>query len=193
MPRPREFQEEKVLEDAMEAFWTHGYNATSMRQLVTATGILAGSLHQAFGGKRELFLAALDHYIQRSLDGLSAALARDGSVLGNIRECLHYVACDNNPGERAKGCLVVNTAAELAPHDPEVTAKVRTMFRRMEDLFAGALTRAQEDGEVPEDKDIRALARYLVIFIEGIRIYGKVQPPGRGLADALDMVLAACR
>jgi TetR/AcrR family transcriptional regulator, transcriptional repressor for nem operon len=193
MARHKEFDEAKVIESAMNAFWTHGYGATGTRSLATATGILPGSMHQAFGGKKGLFLVALDLYAQQALNGISATLAADGPVLENIRACLLYVARSFETSEGYRGCLMANTAAELSPSDSEATAKVRSMFIRMEDLFAGALMRAQAKGEISPKKDVRNLARLLVITIEGLQIYAKVQPQGELLSDIIDVCIDNCR
>jgi TetR/AcrR family transcriptional regulator, transcriptional repressor for nem operon len=193
MARNREFDEAQVVERAMDAFWSHGYGATGTRSLAAATGILPGSIHQAFGGKKELFLAALDLYAKTALHGISTTLAANGPVLENIRSCLLYVAGENALQHEPRGCLMANTAAELAPNDVEATAKVRSMFIRMEDLFAGALARAQDNGEISSEKDVRNLARLLVVTIEGLQIYAKVQPPGERLADVIEVCVQACR
>jgi TetR/AcrR family transcriptional regulator, transcriptional repressor for nem operon len=193
MTRPREFDEQTVIDEAMEAFWTRGFTLTGMRDISQATGVLPGSLHQAFGSKRRLFLIALDRYTGLAIDGIALLLARDGSILENVHATLTYVASDNQPDSRAKGCLMANTAAELTPQDQEITQKARSMFRQMEDLFAAALVRAQEAGEIRPHRDARELARFLVTTIEGLRIYGKTQPPDHSCADIIEIAVDACR
>lgn len=193
MARHREFDTDRAIQNAIDTFWTQGYKTTSMKDLATSTGVLSGSLHAAFGGKKALFLTALDQYIQDSLSGISECLGRSDSALDGVRQCLIYVASDYSIKDRTKGCLVANSAMELAPQDTEVTARVRMMFRRMEDLFAGSLSRAQEEGEISKQRDVRSLARFIVTSIEGLRVYGKVQPSDRNLGDIVDLVVAACR
>jgi TetR/AcrR family transcriptional regulator, transcriptional repressor for nem operon len=193
MARLREFDTEKVIADAMESFWVQGYGATSMKDLSSATGVLSGSLHAAFGGKKQLFLAALDCYTQQGLNAISERLSQDGSVLDAIRQCLMPVATEHALEKRQKGCLIANSIAELIPHDAEVTVKVQFMFRRMEDLFAGAIARAQSEGEISRNHDPYTLARFIVSAIQGLRIYGKPQPADRSLADIIDVIIAACR
>jgi TetR/AcrR family transcriptional regulator, transcriptional repressor for nem operon len=189
MPRPREFDERTVVEHAMHAFWDGGFAATGMRDVAAATGLLPGSLHQAFGSKRHLFLLALDRYAAMGLAHLAATLHRPGAVLDNLRDALLQAA---QPKARARGCLMAQAAAELAPRDKAVTAKVRAMSRRREDLFASALLRAQQAGEIGP-RDVRVLARFLVTSLEGLRVYGKTQPAGRNLADVVDTIVQACR
>jgi TetR/AcrR family transcriptional regulator, transcriptional repressor for nem operon len=193
MARHREFDTDRTIQKAIDTFWSHGYSATSMKDLATSTGVLPGSLHAAFGGKKELFLAALDRYTQNSLMGISECLHRNDSVLDGIRQCLIYVASDHSIEDRARGCLIANAAAELTPSDPEVTARVRMMFQAMEDLFAESLICAQASGEISKLHDVRSLARLIVTAIEGLRIYGKVQPSDRSLADVVDAIVGICR
>jgi TetR/AcrR family transcriptional regulator, transcriptional repressor for nem operon len=193
MARLREFDTEKAIRDAMESFWLQGYGATSMKDLSSATGVLSGSLHAAFGGKKQLFLMALDCYTQEGLTAMSETLSQDGSVLDGIRQCLMAVASEHAPENRQKGCLIANSVAELIPHDSDVTARVQRMFRRMEDLFAGAISRAQSEGEISRHHDAHTLARFIVTAIEGLRIYGKTQPADRSLADIINVIVAACR
>jgi TetR/AcrR family transcriptional regulator, transcriptional repressor for nem operon len=193
MARLREFDTEKAIKDAMESFWLQGYGATSMKDLSSATGVLSGSLHAAFGGKKQLFLAALDCYTQQGLAAISETLSQDGSVLEAIRQSLMAVASEHALEKRQKGCLIANSIAELIPHDAEVTVRVQRMFRRMEDLFAGAISRAQAEGEISRLHDAHTLARFIVTAIQGLRIYAKPQPADRSLADIIDVIIGACR
>jgi TetR/AcrR family transcriptional regulator, transcriptional repressor for nem operon len=193
MARLREFDTEKAIKDAMESFWVQGYGATSMKDLSSATGVLSGSLHAAFGGKRQLFLAALDCYTQQGLAAISETLSQEESVLDAIRLCLMPVAFEHAPEKRRKGCLIANSIAELIPHDSEVTARVQRMFRRMEDLFAGAIARAQSEGEISRHHDAHTLARFIVTAIQGLRVYGKPQPADRSLEDIINVIVNACR
>jgi TetR/AcrR family transcriptional regulator, transcriptional repressor for nem operon len=193
MPRPREFEEDEVVGKALRSFWERGYASTSTRDLAEATGVLPGSLHQAFGGKHQLFLVAMDRYIDGALAAIRKELVGDGPRLDRIRDCLLYVAGEGDPKSRARGCLVANAAAELAPHDGEVTARVRRMFDGMEALFAAALREAQQRGEIGREKDVKALARTLVVVIEGLRLYGKAQPRGSHLHDIVETTVFMCR
>jgi TetR/AcrR family transcriptional regulator, transcriptional repressor for nem operon len=192
MPRPREFDEGEVVESAMHVFWEHGYASSGMRELSTATGLLPGSIHQAFGSKRGLFLETLDRYTGQAIGAIRGLLATHESVLEGIRASLAYVASDDAPQHRAHGCLVANTAAELAPSDPEITERVRVMFRLMEEAFAEALLRGQALGEIRSDRNVTATARFLVSSIEGLRIYGKAAHPTTALTEIVDTIVAAC-
>lgn len=86
--RPRKFDEAELLEAAMQLFWAKGYDGTSKRDLMQATGVASQSLYNAFGDKRALHLAAIRHYVDTRMRQLDESLARPGSPLGNVRAVL---------------------------------------------------------------------------------------------------------
>ncbi|WP_216850960.1 TetR/AcrR family transcriptional regulator [Acidisphaera sp. L21] len=187
--RPREFDITDAIQDAMNVFWTRGYHATSLPELLTGTGLSRGSLYKAFGDKRALFLRALDHYIDAALQRLSDSLATQGSAKAAIRAAVerHVPLSSGEAGRR--GCLVVATATEMLPHDPEIATRIERMLRRIQDLFAGAILRGQTDGEIPSDRDEHDLARFLVCQIEGMRILGKAGATRRDMASIVDTAM----
>ncbi len=124
------------MRDAMNVFWTRGYHATSLTDLLDGTGLSRGSLYKAFGDKKSLFLKALDCYAEAGLEELGETLATPGSVKQAIRAALTiYVPLSAGPAGQ-RGCMVMATAAEMLPHDPEVGARVQDMFRRIQALLA---------------------------------------------------------
>ncbi len=187
--RPREFDIEDAVRDAMNVFWTRGYHATSLPDLLAGTGLSRGSLYKAFGDKKALFLRALDCYAEAGLEELGETLAAPGSAKEAIRAALSiYVPLSaDNPGRR--GCMVMATAAEMLPHDPEVDAQVRSTFRRIQALLADAVRRGQDAGEIPARQDARDLARFLVCQIEGMRVLGKVGADRGDMAAVVDAAM----
>ena len=115
--RPREFDEEQALEAAMDVFWEKGFEATSMADLCAATGLHKGSLYQAFGDKHALFMQALKAYADREFHETAAVAFAHDSPLASIRAVVGTVCKEALEG---KGCLMINSLVELAPHDPEV-------------------------------------------------------------------------
>ena len=188
--RPREFDIEDAVRDAMNVFWTRGYHATSLTDLLDGTGLSRGSLYKAFGDKKSLFLKALSCYAEAGLEELGETLAAPGSVKQAIRAALTlYVPLSTgNAGRR--GCMVMATAAEMLPHDPEVGARIQDTFRRILALLAGAVRRGQATGEITIDQDARDVARFLACQIEGMRLLGKV---GATRQDMTAVVEAAMR
>lgn len=189
MPRPREFDPEEVVEEAMKLFWRNGYAATSIQDLVDETGVRRASLYAAFGSKHGLFLRALACYTRSVVPSRAGILERPEASLPQIREYFTAVADDlNGPGHEL-GCLMVNSAVELAVDDPEVAASVAGHLERLEVAFAKALGRAVERGEVPESSDVPALARFLMSTAQGLMVVGKAKPDSRLLADIVDSTL----
>lgn len=187
--RPREFDIDEAVRDAIEVFRQHGFHGTSVQDLTEGTGLARGSLYKAFQDKRSLFLAALDHYSGQSLQRLSETLAQPGSARAAIRETLMGYARRAAEGRGRQGCLVTASAMELMPEDAEVSALITRMFRRTQDLFAAAVIRGQTAGEIPAGHDERAIARALVCTIQGLRVLGKTGPSESETAEVVDQVL----
>lgn len=187
--RPREFDIEDAVRDAMNVFWTRGYHATSLTDLLDGTGLSRGSLYKAFGDKKSLFLKALDCYAEAGLKELGEALATPGSVKQAIRAALSiYVPLSaGNTGRR--GCMVMATAAEMLPHDPEVDARIQDTLRQIQALLTTAVQRGQTTEEITIGQDARDVARYLVCQIEGMRLLGKVGATRREMAAVVEAAM----
>src|SRR5882672_4460417 len=136
MPRPREFEPEQVLDSAMRQFWERGYRATSVDDLVRATGVKPGSLYNAFpGGKRALFLGSLDRYSKLVVPQKLRELEHSRASLAEARAYFDGLVADLLSPEGRQGCLLVNTAIEKAAEDDEVAAVVRGHLARLERCF----------------------------------------------------------
>ena len=136
--RPKEFDVQAALERAMEVFWSHGYEATSVQDLVDAMGISRGSMYDTFGDKHALFSAAIEHYERTVTYGLEQMLAAPGSPLVAIRRCLSLLAGQPRSGP-CRGCMATGAAVELSQHDPKVAKAVQGILLRVEKAFQGAL------------------------------------------------------
>src|SRR6476660_4744242 len=148
MARPRQFDPDLAAQEAMEAFWEHGYNATSVADLLEEMGLHRGSLYGTFGDKKKLFLAALDKYQDQNVAMIGDVLDRPGSAREAIEAFLE-LAVEKCTGEDAgRGCLAAKAALELAPHDPDISAWIRRFHERNVQLVAQTLKRGQEQGEI---------------------------------------------
>ena len=152
----------------MEAFWAKGYEATSMSDLCACTGLHKGSLYQAFGDKHKLFMDALHHYADSEFRDVAAVAFKSDSPLENIRAAVTKI-CDHAGNE--KGCMMINSMVELAPHDPEVKAALRSFAEQRLRVMADAGRRGG-DGEGPDgtrrhNAGARRLDRFLgLIFFD---------------------------
>ncbi|MGI9270577.1 MAG: TetR/AcrR family transcriptional regulator [Woeseiaceae bacterium] len=176
--RPREFDEEAALEAAMDAFWSKGYEATSMADLCGCTGLHKGSLYQAFGDKHQLFMDALKHYSDSEFREVAAVAFQSDSPLENIRAAMSKI-CDDAGHE--KGCLVINSMVELAPHDPKVRAAVRSFAEQRLRVMADMIGKAQKLGEISVKQEPHKLARQLMMTLAGGAVMVK------GLIEADDI------
>ncbi len=160
----------------MGVFWSRGYNATALPDLLRATKLSRGSLYAAFGDKRGLFLCALDRYIADALTRIDVELdPRRAPVVGLRAYLAGYV--DRTSGANGRrGCLLVATAMELAGRDPEVDRRIGSFFKAMESKVADALSRAKAAGKLADGVEPAGAARLLVCFVEGLRVLGKTGP-----------------
>lgn len=190
MARSKEFDPDAALQKALELFWERGYEATSMSDLVEHLGIARASIYATFGGKHDLYVKALDRYVRTRDPDVVEALSQPGPVLPAVRSLIEgyaeHALCD----ERRRGCMIVNAATEVMARDPQVARRVEASWDALETALASALTRARAQGELPPDKDPRALARFLLVMMQGIRVLGRGAPdPGR-LRDATAQALS---
>ena len=191
MPRQKEFDQEAALDRAMSAFWTKGYAATSVEDLVARMGVQRGSLYATFGDKRTLFLSALDRYQRVVTRELFDALEAPGSGLEAIRRFFRLRVEGSLDRSRPPGCLVTNSAVELARRDRGAAAKVGGSLAGLEAAFLRALERARAQGELAATRNVRALARFLTSSAQGLSVMAKAFPERGVLEDVVKVVLAA--
>ena len=188
MGRQHEFNREETLTKAMQVFWQKGYKATSMKDLVEEMGIQPGSIYNTFGDKHSLFIAAIEHYGEVVTTNTLKMLDADGSPMENIKNFFNEMI-SRPMDKQCKGCLIVNTVVELAPHDDESAKVVNVILRKIEKAFYDCLKKAVELGEISRDKDIKALSRYLASSTHGILVTGKSKASREELEDIVKVVL----
>ncbi|GLZ76422.1 TetR family transcriptional regulator [Actinorhabdospora filicis] len=171
MPRPRTFDEDTAVAAAMAVFRAHGYEATTTQALSAATGQGQSSLYNAFRSKHALFLRALRHYIDETSTAQLAILDGPGPLASRVRALVGTII-DDECGERL-GCLVTNTALELAPRDEEVAAVLAADYERRTSAITARLLAARASGELPASADPVALAHFLNAAIAGIRVVAR--------------------
>lgn len=190
MARTKEFDPDAALARALDLFWERGYEATSMADLVERLGVARASLYATFGGKRELFLKALERYLEGTDPAVAEALSRPGPALPAVRTLIERYAAESAGDRPRSGCFVVNTAVELAARDPAAARLVESSWSFLEASLTAALTRARAQGELPAGRDPRALARFLVVFLQGVRVLGRAPADDGRLRDATRQALA---
>jgi TetR/AcrR family transcriptional repressor of nem operon len=175
--RPRSFDVEAAVERAMGVFWSRGYHATALPDLLRATKLSRGSLYAAFGDKHSLFLRALDRYIADALTRMdNIELDPRREPVDGLRAFLAGYVDRTTGANGRRGCLLVATAMELAGQDAEVGRRIASFFKAMEARVADALSRAKTAGKLADGVEPSSAARILVCFVEGLRVVGKTAP-----------------
>jgi TetR/AcrR family transcriptional regulator, transcriptional repressor for nem operon len=188
MARPREFDETTVLEAAMHCFWARGYESTSVRDLAEQMGITGASLYNAFGDKRSLYQRALDHYLEQ---GVHERVARLGplppylAIRGFFGEIIERSVTD----KQRRGCMLVNSALEVAPHDPEFRKIVTKELLFIEAFFHRCVAAGQQDGTITTRQPADALAKLLLSVLLGIRVLARTRPQREVLEGVAQGVL----
>lgn len=192
MARPREFDEAIVLDAAMNQFWTHGYEATSVRDLVDQMGITSPSLYNAFGDKRALYRLALERYLESSV----RERIRSGESLSPLeaigtffREVIKVSINDKSQ----RGCMLVNTALEIGPEDVELQEFVAKEFSSIETFFAKCIKAGQSDGSVRSDIRATESAKMLLSVLLGIRVLARSRPQRALLEGSVRTAIDAIR
>jgi TetR/AcrR family transcriptional repressor of nem operon len=191
MPRRKEFDPDKALAQARERFHRHGFAQTSMQDLLADMGIGQGSFYATFGSKDALFRAALDDFAQHVIGRMVAVLREDGDAKDRLATLLSGAA-EIYAGDREhRGCFLVNTVVERAPHDAELAALLRRHWERLERALIEVLSRAQTAGQLRDDIEPRARARTLVAVIHGMAVRSKFDPRPGPLREIARTSLAA--
>ncbi|MFZ1921916.1 MAG: helix-turn-helix domain-containing protein [Xanthobacteraceae bacterium] len=190
MARPREFDETTALEAAIECFWQRGYEATSMRDLAASMGLTAPSLYNAFGDKQELFGRALERYLDCTtrdrLRRLETLLAPKRAIHRFFEEIIDRSVTDRN----RKGCFLVNSALDVAPHQAEFRALITEQFDEITAFFKRCILAAQADETAPCNVDADDAARLLLGLLLGIRVLARSNPSRRLLEAVMRPALA---
>ena len=166
----------------MDAFWAKGYEATSMADLCNCTGLHKGSLYQAFGDKHKLFMNALKHYADTEFREVAAVAFQSASPLENIRAAVDKIMEDAGS---QKGCMMINSMVELAPHDPEVRTALQGFATQRIRVMADLIGKAQEMGEISSKMEPKKLAQQLMMALAGGAALVKGFVPAEDIRSAL--------
>lgn len=188
MARIKEYDENEVLQKAMELFWEQGYEKTSMQELVTHMGIHRRSLYDTFGDKHTLFMSALDRYEELIGIKVASQVKPLASVKQAIRRLFEIAIYRND--NKAIGCLTVNTAVELSQHNEEVAEKVVDSFLKTEQLLTDLLLRGQSSGEIAPHHDAKKLSQFMHNSLVGLRVQVKTSDDKQKLESIIDMTLS---
>ncbi|GEP12627.1 TetR/AcrR family transcriptional regulator [Methylobacterium gnaphalii] len=175
MGRPREFNEAKVLDAAVQCFWSRGFEATSMRDLIDRTGLTGASLYNAFGDKRALYQRALQHYVDESI---SDRLRRCETMPPRqaIASFFDEIVERSLSDREHRGCMLVNAAFDTLPCDAEFRLAVADVMIRIEKFFKDKVLEGQRDRMISHDLAANDVGAHLLGVLLGIRVLARVRP-----------------
>jgi TetR/AcrR family transcriptional repressor of nem operon len=175
MARPREFEESIVLDAAVRQFWQYGYEATSVRDLADCMNITGASLYNAFGDKRSLYKLSLDHYLEtvrERIKRLEEGFPPRQAIVAFLEEIIARSLSD----KLRCGCMLVNAALEVAPHDSECQRIVAKTLVQIEAFFFRCAVAGQKDGTIMKSQSPEDLAKMLLAILLGIRVLARTRP-----------------
>ena len=173
MARLKEFDEDRAIDSAVDRFWARGYEATSVRDLAEAMGIGGASLYNAYGDKRELFIRSLERYANRSMRERVARIEARFEPKQAIGAFLAEIIDRSAKDPDCKGCLLVNSALDVAPHDPEIGRLVAAYLGEIQAFFKRSLLAARQAGQVDKRLDAEAVSAHLLGVVLGIRVLAR--------------------
>lgn len=174
MPRQKLFDENEVLDKATHLFWSKGYHATSIQDLVDYLGINRASLYDTYGGKEQLFEKAFSRYCATTSVSITALLSKYNSVKQGIAKLLQETINTLLSDPETKGCFAVNATTELAPGQSCVINSLISNKDNFESILHNYFKQGQRNGELSKDKDTKALAAYFFTVFNGINVTAKL-------------------
>jgi TetR/AcrR family transcriptional repressor of nem operon len=189
--RPRNFDSEQALESATQVFWSKGFEATSLADLIEAMEISKSSFYQTFESKHKLFQDCLDYYQGSFIVSMTDSLlqAKSGrAFIENIFKAMPDKAkssCDR------RGCLIQNCVSELAQRDPVIAKVIAKSIKKITAVFLSAVKRAQQEGDISNNKKPLPLARYLLSSMNGLTTMIKAGASPTEVKEVTQVVLTA--
>ncbi len=191
MARTKEYTREDVLTKAVDLFWQQGYRASSMTDIVQATGLNTASMYKEFGDKDGLFEEALKYYRVTIMGPRIQVLTQKPNIEG-IKAFLENVINGAASGTY-KGCLMMNHLAQTHTISRQAASQINEFCEEMEGLLATALGNAQSDGDIPANKDPAALASFIMCSVHGLVLYGRHADKKSTIPNLYDVILNALR
>jgi TetR/AcrR family transcriptional regulator, transcriptional repressor for nem operon len=178
----KQFDRNEVLDRAMTLFWTRGYEATSIQDLVEATGLNRGSIYGSFGDKQGAFLAVVDRYLETVGKSLTMELS-DPDPRRAIERMFDSIIRRTSDPRFPRGCLITNSALECPASGDAITRKIAQGIGQQESAIYSVLRQAQAEGSLAATRDARALARFFLGVAQGLNVVNKAVADPEMLKD----------
>jgi TetR/AcrR family transcriptional repressor of nem operon len=183
MARPREFETTEALGKAMDVFWSKGYEATTLCDLLDAMDLSKSSFYGTFGSKHEVFLDSIEHYKKTMTSQITGVASLEQPARKLIESLFDRAVSRITEEGGQRGCFLNNCSVEVALHDPQAAKLIDGGIGLVEDTFFALVERGQREGDIASDKEARALARFLTSSLNGLMVIAKTNPDPEGLAD----------
>lgn len=183
MARTKEFNEEQILDKAIDIFWHKGYNGTSAQDLVTYLGLSRSSLYDTFGDKHTLFVRSLGRYQEKGVAATKELIAQSDDMKEVLKGLLKQAVLESSQDTTTKGCFAVNSMVELALHDKEIARLLDQNRQDMEVVFFEAVKKGQELGQITKDHSALSLSRFLYCTYSGIRVLSRSKETAKEVYD----------
>jgi len=190
MARLKDFDEERVLDRAVDCFWKHGYGATTVRDLADAMQIGGASLYNAYGDKRALFGRSLERYANRSMRDRIARMETEHRPREAICAFIAEIVDRSLKDPDRKGCLLINSALDVAPHDAEIGKVVAGYLDELRAFFRRNIEAAQRVGQVPRSVDAEEVSGHLLGVLAGVRVLARTGARRKVLESVVRPALA---
>ncbi|MCI4669196.1 MAG: TetR/AcrR family transcriptional regulator [Bacteroidia bacterium] len=190
MPRVKLFDEEEVLEKAMDLFWKKGYHATSIQDLVNHLGINRASLYDTYGGKKYLFQRAFARYRDSNRDAIKNYLESQKDIKTGFRNLFDMALKQSSSDEDKKGCFVVNSTIEFIPNEKEFSVFIQEHKKRFEGIFRDYIALGIERKQISKDKNPEVIASLFFTFYNGLKVVTKVDFDEAIFSDSVDSLLS---
>ncbi len=181
---------EQNLARATRLFWEKGYEATSVSDLAGRTGLHRAAIYGEFGSKRRLFAALLQRYREQVAETMMSPIAEKDASLAQVQRFFEKLGAVADAPDGRRGCLLVLSAAETAPHLPSVARIVEAYLGDLRNRLARALDNAQRQGEARADLDCTAAADYLAGAVLGLMTLARSPAPRSAVRNYVAGVLA---
>lgn len=189
MARPKSFDQEKAMLNAMQLFWQTGYEATSVKDLERVTGLKTSSLYNTFGGKEQFFLNILKHYSEFVIGGRMKRYLIQDDPIKSIRDFFTTCFTGLPEGQEGIACLLVNTATEMAAHNENIRDIVIQNETKLREGFKACLDKAKQQNRLSMRHDSNVLASQLVITLNGLLVSSKAIKNNEKMKEICDQSL----
>jgi AcrR family transcriptional regulator len=192
MSRNKAYDEDIVLDKAMQVFWDNGYEATSVRLLEREMGINQFSIYSAFSNKKNLFVESLKKYREYVKTNRFQSLLKEDAKLKDLESFLHGFIHAIRTGKNLRGCLVVNTTGEIGAKDAEIVIELCNYFNFIKEMLRKVLQNSVDAGEISPEADLDKYSNYLLGIMQGLSVGAKVLTE-KQVEDIISMALISIK